>query len=318
MSLGITKAAGVVIASVVMFGVTREVTTNQMNSQIYTINPASAITRMGGQASPDNSFTTTPTPSTGNSTGTDVTNTSSVNNVTSNWAGYVSTGGTYTSITGSWTVPTVNPTSQTTAADATWIGIGGVSGSDLIQIGTQDVMTTGTVSTETFYEELPAGSETVPGVSVRAGDVVDASIDEVSAGNWTLTIKDMTTGESYTNTVAYNSAASSAEWIEEAPSDETSVIPLDNFGIVSFNDATTRENGKTVTISASDAKAFTMDNDAEQALTNTSALNTDGTSFSVSRTAATASNSSDEYSQLPHNWIHHERGYRNNGNLFRG
>ena len=38
-------------------------------------------------------------------------------------------------MSGSWTVPNVTP-SNSDAADATWVGIGGVSTSDLIQAGT--------------------------------------------------------------------------------------------------------------------------------------------------------------------------------------
>src|SRR2546422_6193579 len=41
----------------------------------------------------------------------------------SNWSGYASTGGVFTSVTGSWIVPTV--TSTSIGADATWVGIGG-------------------------------------------------------------------------------------------------------------------------------------------------------------------------------------------------
>src|SRR5580692_4075887 len=42
-----------------------------------------------------------------------------------NWSGYVATDGTYTSVSGSWTVPTVTNASGD-VADATWVGIGGV------------------------------------------------------------------------------------------------------------------------------------------------------------------------------------------------
>src|SRR3989441_5328252 len=42
----------------------------------------------------------------------------------SNWSGYAATGGVFTSVTGSWIVPTV--TSTSVRADATWVGIGGV------------------------------------------------------------------------------------------------------------------------------------------------------------------------------------------------
>src|SRR5258707_409862 len=52
-----------------------------------------------------------------------------------NWAGYVSQKGVYTGVSGSWVVPSVTSTSQN-AADAAWVGIGGVLTHDLIQAGT--------------------------------------------------------------------------------------------------------------------------------------------------------------------------------------
>src|SRR6185503_10225868 len=61
-----------------------------------------------------------------------------------NWSGYAATGGTYTSVTGTWTVPTVSAT--TAGADATWVGIGGINSTDLIQAGTEATVSGGEVS----------------------------------------------------------------------------------------------------------------------------------------------------------------------------
>src|SRR5579862_3178597 len=66
-----------------------------------------------------------------------VTNTGSSND-SSNWAGYAAQGGTFTGVTGTWTVPAPTADATTTyatriAADATWVGIGGVSTRNLIQ-----------------------------------------------------------------------------------------------------------------------------------------------------------------------------------------
>src|SRR5437867_7169793 len=59
----------------------------------------------------------------------------SVTSSSSNWSGYAASGGTFTSVTATWTVPTVSANS--TGADATWVGIGGLSSRDLLQAGTQ-------------------------------------------------------------------------------------------------------------------------------------------------------------------------------------
>lgn len=52
-----------------------------------------------------------------------------------NWAGYADYSGTYTSATGSWQVPALS--TSTTGYSSVWVGVGGFSGSTVIQIGTE-------------------------------------------------------------------------------------------------------------------------------------------------------------------------------------
>jgi hypothetical protein len=209
-----------------------------------------------------------------------------ISDETSNWAGYVATGGTYTAISGSWTVPSVSDSTDDLAADASWIGIGGVSTDDLIQVGTQNLVQDGQVTNGSFYEELPDSSETIPTVTVSPGDTITASIQESEGGEWLITIKDITNGESFSNTVYYDSSESSAEWIEEAPSEDGSnIIPLDQFGSVSFTNGSVADNNTNESIEGSGAKAINMESSAGEALTDVSSL-TNGNSFSVTRTNA--------------------------------
>jgi hypothetical protein len=70
-----------------------------------------------------------------------------------NWSGYIDSGQSYSGITGNWIVPTPGGNGTSTSADATWIGIGGVTTDDLIQIGTENTVTSsGKVSSAVFYE----------------------------------------------------------------------------------------------------------------------------------------------------------------------
>src|SRR5580693_2390477 len=55
-----------------------------------------------------------------------------------NWAGYTASGGNFTSVTGTWDIPQISG-SASPSADATWVGIGGVTTQDLIQAGTQAI-----------------------------------------------------------------------------------------------------------------------------------------------------------------------------------
>lgn len=180
-----------------------------------------------------------------------------------NWAGYVAakTHTAYTDVAASWVVPQPTGNGSSTSADGTWIGIGGVTTGDLIQIGTNNTVSAGgNVSTEAFYEMLPNPSVTVPGVSVAPGDSVSASINEVSAGQWKISVTNNTNHESYNATVTYTSSSlSSAEWIEEDPSYANGqLVPLDNFGTVTFTSATATVDGVPESISAASPSAFTM------------------------------------------------------------
>jgi hypothetical protein len=206
-----------------------------------------------------------------------------------NWAGYVSDTGTYTSISGSWVVPTVTDISAN-GADATWIGIGGVLSHDLIQTGTEAVPDTdGGIDYQAWYELLPSGSVTVP-LSVHAGDSMNAMITKESNTNtWLITLIDTTTGKSYSTTVNYTSSLSSAEWIEEMPAGVGTSISLDDFGTIGFTKGSTVMNGTSVSIAGSDAQALTMANAENQPLAVPSILGADGASFSVTRTDAASS-----------------------------
>jgi hypothetical protein len=208
-----------------------------------------------------------------------------------NWSGYAATGGTFTAVTGTWTVPRsstvgVNGTSGRSggiAGDATWVGIGGVNTDDLIQAGTEaTVVTAGDTEYNAWVELLPHTSQPVPLV-VSPGDSITVAISMGESDSWTVAFANNTTAQKYQTTVQYASSESSAEWIEEAPSGRRRLIPLDNFGTVNFSGGSTVKDGKTVTIARSGAQSITMFDRNENPLASPSSLGADGSSFSVSR-----------------------------------
>jgi len=119
---------------------------------------------------------------------------------------------------------------------------------------------------------------------------VSVAITEQSAGMWLVELKDVTTGRSFTTTIRYASSRSSAEWIEEAPSIGRGIAPLDSFGTLRFTGAVTVVDGKQQTASGANAHPVTMANSANQPLAVPSALGTDGSSFSVTRTSTPGTN----------------------------
>jgi hypothetical protein len=212
-----------------------------------------------------------------------------VTSSSSNWSGYAANGGTFTSVTGTWTVPTVAASSV--GADATWVGIGGLTSSDLIQAGTQAMVDgSGTVAYSSWIEMLPASSRSVP-LSVTAGDSVTVTITQQSGNDWLIAMKNNTTGGTYNITVQYSSSNSSAEWVQEAPSVGRGLVPLDHFGTLQFTAASAVRDGKTMSLSALGARAITMINQQGQAVAQPSTIAGDGSSFTVTRTDATSSGS---------------------------
>ena len=204
----------------------------------------------------------------------------------SNWSGYSATGGNFTTVTGTWTVPTVSAT--TSGADATWVGIGGITTNDLIQAGTQATVSGGEVVYDAWIEMLPASSKPVS-LSVNPGDSVTVSITQKSADGgqtWAISLKNNTTGGAYNTTVQYRSSNSSAEWVQEAPSINRGTVPLDDFGTLKFSGASAVRDGNTLALNALGAQAITMVNGSRQALAVPSVIAVDGASFSVTRTQA--------------------------------
>ena len=199
-----------------------------------------------------------------------------------NWAGYVATGGQYTSVGGSWIVPAVN-SSGVQSADATWVGIGGASSKDLIQSGTQAfVSATGVVTYNSWYELLPDG-EVDFSVPVKPEDSVSVLISQLSGNLWHISFVNNTTGVSDAVNVNYTSTLSSAEWIEEVPMMDSTMTVLDSFGVTDFMKAYAVNNGNLSSLAQLGATTITMTNSTHQIIAYPSAIGTDGASFIVTR-----------------------------------
>ncbi len=192
-------------------------------------------------------------------------------------------------MTGTWTVPQPDTNSGALGADAAWVGIGGENSRDLIQAGTEEtVLSSGRVRYDAWIEMLPQYSHPVP-LAVHPGDSVTVSIAQQPDSSWKISFKNNTTGGAYDRTVQYSSSLSSAEWIEEAPSGRGGILPLDNFGSVSFSGASAAKDGQTVNLSQAGAQPITMINRNDQPLVSPSGVSADGSGFTLTRTANAAS-----------------------------
>lgn len=171
----------------------------------------------------------------------------------SNWSGYISkptSNAIYTSISGNWTIPNVSSNNNYAVA-AQWIGLGGVSSSDLLQMGTMEEIKDGQTTVEVFWEKLPDASQNI--MSVPIGSTISAKIYKSSNSNseWTLTFTaTYPNGTAQTKTInttlnsSYeNEIGKSAEWISEDPSNGYSkLLPLANMGTVKYQGTTVNGN----------------------------------------------------------------------------
>jgi hypothetical protein len=151
----------------------------------------------------------------------------------SNWSGYAVANGPYNSVSGQWVVPTVTATKGATYS-ATWIGIDGFNNSDLIQTGTEQDYSSSGAQYAAWWEILPA-AETPIANPVSPGDVMSATITNDNNGDWTITLRDVTKGWTFTTVQTYSGPGASAEWIEEAPTVGGRVATLAHYGQTTFD-----------------------------------------------------------------------------------
>jgi Peptidase A4 family len=174
-----------------------------------------------------------------------------------NWSGYVvnsQAGHSFSNVSGSWVEPSVNASSNDGYA-AFWVGIGGASNQSqaLEQVGTAAQTVNGKVSYYAWYELVPSAQ--VPlNMTIHPGDHISAKVG-VNGTSVTISITDQTTGQSVTKTLQMsNPDTSSAEWIAEAPAAVQSdgsmqILPLADFGKVTFTQASATAGGHTGSIS---------------------------------------------------------------------
>src|SRR5262249_12821563 len=94
-----------------------------------------------------------------------------------------------------------------------------------------------------WYEMYPSLPVTIS-MTINPGNSITASVDADSSGNFTLSLTNTTTGAKFSTQQSLPGAArSSAEWIQEAPSSFFGVLPLANFGTMSFSSASATING---------------------------------------------------------------------------
>jgi len=176
------------------------------------------------------------------------------NSTSTNWSGYAVTGSRFTTVSAAWTEPTAKCSG--TAYSSFWVGLDGDTSGTVEQTGTDADCSGSTPRYYAWYEMYPKFPVNLPG-TVRPGDKLSASVTTDGRGNFTLTISDSTQGwTNQTKAKLKRAELASAEVIAEAPSGSGGVLPLANFGTVSFANA--KANGSLLTSSTPHLDPITM------------------------------------------------------------
>ncbi len=216
-----------------------------------------------------------------------------------NWSGYAAEtsfaapqAGAVSHVEGSWTVPAVLNTSGT-AYSSFWVGIDGYSSPSVEQIGTDSDIINGVPSYYAWYEMYPDPFHTITSITVQPGDTISASVTALGSNSFLLTLTDGAQSFSEAHTFSGSTIAqqSSAEWIAEAPSGSFGhVLPLANFGSVTFSGASATINGVTGPINKSTWQNTAINMVSKRTvIATTSSLTADGSGFTVQFTGSTSS-----------------------------
>jgi len=211
-----------------------------------------------------------------------------------NWSGYAVTGasGSVSDAKGSWIVPTIQGTCPSTNQFSSfWVGIDGFNSGTVEQTGTDSDCQNGAPTYFAWFEFFPHPSFIISGLTIHPGDHMTAEAN-FNGRAFVVTITDATTGLSFSTSAKVRGAQrSSAEWIAEAPSSSGGILPLANFGTVSYGTDNTgiartcyaTIGGTTAAIGAfgSSVQQITMVSSVGAIKAQPSALSADGTSFSV-------------------------------------
>jgi hypothetical protein len=197
-----------------------------------------------------------------------------------NWSGYAVTGGTFTYVRGSWTVPTATCAAGENSQSSTWVGLDGWGSKTVEQLGSTTGCIFGIPTYIPWTEMYPALP--VPlNESMTPGDSMTGSVTASGGGtSYLLTLVDHTKGWTHTTTETASPADQdlSAEWVTERPSCPVFCDNLTDFGSVTFRGATATGDGKKGPISSfAGYKAVDMNNGTLEA--SVGGLSKSGASF---------------------------------------
>jgi hypothetical protein len=185
--------------------------------------------------------------------------------VSPNWSGYVATGQpgspvSYSSVTGTWVVPTATCATGSAGGFSTvWVGLGGYTSKNQEEVGTDtNCDATGKPIYYAWFELVPYPAYNVPVADrVLPGDTITGLVQILSTTLVELQIVNQTRGWSFSRNITFSSQdTTTAEWIAEAPAACLRFVcheaNLANFGTVTMSNLSAVGNGSEGTLTDPD------------------------------------------------------------------
>ena len=211
----------------------------------------------------------------------------------SNWSGYGLRTEQYVSVSAEWTQPAVDCSAGNDANASFWVGLDGVKSHSVEQTGTSaDCRAGRTVPVYyAWYEMFPEPMRRAP-VLVRAGDHFSALVQGLSAQKYELTLKNLTTGQSFSTSASRSGTwPSSAEWVVEPAAfckSTCTTSVLAQFGDVTFTNIAAQTIDGPVTFASASSQLVLFDLRSKRGahLADVSALAGDVPTFNIGWTGA--------------------------------
>ena len=180
-----------------------------------------------------------------------------------NRSGYAVSAQSVTSVSGTFTVPTVSAPGSVNGFPtdvSVWVGIDGYTSGTVEQIGVSGSFdsSTNTASYSAWWEMYPRVSTTIHSMTISPGDVMAASVTFLASGSFQLSITDTTSGQSFSAVERapvggpHVAQTNSAEWIVERAATISkgyiTILPLATFSQVTFSGASFVASGNTYSL----------------------------------------------------------------------
>ncbi|KAF2150180.1 hypothetical protein K461DRAFT_229733 [Myriangium duriaei CBS 260.36] len=167
-------------------------------------------------------------------------------NYSDNWGGAVLIGNGFKSVIGTFTVPSISVPSggdpNAFYSSTAWVGIDGdTCSSAILQTGVDFTIENGQVSYSAWYEWWRQNSIDFTGISFSAGDSVQLYVQAYSTTSGIATIENLSNGQKVSHQFKNEGSIgelceTNAEWIVEDYEINKQLVPLADFGTVTFTD----------------------------------------------------------------------------------